>query len=188
MAALRLFARSRLSTIILRSSSQLELRNNVSPIVYQIHKRWGSFKSSPKYIDSAQYANYEVTQDPEEWEYVERILKPKLVPEPPLQDTNLPSGWKPPTSKPGDHPYYIHRTKSYMQPVYLYIGYRGLRRLTTIRKIDGDIWLLRTELKKYLEENTGKHIGIRVNELSGQIQFRGDYVTLVKKWCDSKGF
>lgn len=74
-----------------------------------------------------------------------------------------------------------------MQPVYLLNSFRGMRKVTLIRKIQGDIWLLESELTQYLKESTGKAIGVRVNELVGMIQFRGDYVSLVKKWLHSKG-
>ncbi|XP_076169061.1 mitochondrial ribosomal protein L49 [Ptiloglossa arizonensis] len=187
MAALRLFTRSKFPAIILRSSSQLEPQNYVSSIVSQVHKRWGTYKSSPLYDDSLQYTDYEITKDPQEWEYVERLLKLKVVPIPPLENKKFPSGWIAPTSKPKDHPYYVQRTKNYMQPVYLLNSFRGMRKVTLIRKIQGDIWLLESELTQYLKESTGKAIGVRVNELVGMIQFRGDYVSLVKKWLHSKG-
>lgn len=75
-----------------------------------------------------------------------------------------------------------------MQPVYLEIFHRGLRRITTVRKIHGNIWILETELKEYLEKNVKKPVGVRINELSGEIQFRGDYVNLIKVWMNEKGF
>lgn len=75
-----------------------------------------------------------------------------------------------------------------MQPVYLEISQRGLRRLTLVRKIHGDIWALESELKQYLQEKACRPIGIRTNELLGQIVFRGDYVDIVKEWMDEKGF
>lgn len=75
-----------------------------------------------------------------------------------------------------------------MQPVYLEIFHRGLRRATTVRKIQGDIWTLESELKEYIEKRVNKPIGIRTNELLGEIKFRGDYVNLVKAWMDERGF
>ncbi|OAD54869.1 putative 39S ribosomal protein L49, mitochondrial [Eufriesea mexicana] len=92
------------------------------------------------------------------------------------------------TAKPQVHPYYIQRTKNYMQPVYLEIFHRGLRKITTVRKIYGDIWALESALKEYIEKRVQKPIGVRTNELIGEIQFRGDYVNLIKMWMDEKGF
>ncbi|XP_017878548.1 probable 39S ribosomal protein L49, mitochondrial [Ceratina calcarata] len=188
MAALRLFTRPKLSAIILRSSLELDSLNGVLPIITQVQKRWGSYRTSPKYLDPSKYTDYEVTTDPKEWEYVERLLKPKAIPTPCMDNKEYPSGWKPPVSKPHDYPYFIERTKNYMQPVYLEIGHRGLRKVTEVRKIHGDIWALEAELKKYIKEHVNKPIGIRTNELAGIIKFRGDYVNLVKRWMDEKGF
>ncbi|XP_053998532.1 probable 39S ribosomal protein L49, mitochondrial [Hylaeus anthracinus] len=187
MAALRLFMRSKLSAIILRSTAQFQL-NNVSPIVCQIDKRWGSYKSSPVYNETEQYPDYEISNDPREWEYVTRLLPPTVVPVPPLEEKVLPSGWKPPTVKPGTYPYHIQRSKNYMQSVYLSITFRGMRRQTIIRRIEGDIWQLESELRDYLTKETGRLLGVRINELVGEIRFRGDFVSLVKRWMDSKGF
>ncbi|XP_076669868.1 mitochondrial ribosomal protein L49 [Andrena cerasifolii] len=188
MAALRLLARTKLSAIILRPLERPAIIDKAAPIVLQVHKRWGTYKSSPIYKDPSHYTDYEVTRDPKEWEYVERLLKPKTVPVPPLENKKLPSGWKPPVAKQADHPYYVQRTKNYMIPVYMGVTFRGTRRITTVRKIHGNIWALESELRTYLEKQTNKVIGVRVNELIGEIQFRGDHVSLVKKWLDEKGF
>ena len=188
MAALRLLARTKLSAIILRPLERPTTIGKAAPIVLQVHKRWGTYRSSPIYKDPSHYTDYEVTKDPQEWEYVERLLKAKTVPLPPLENKELPSGWKPPVAKQGDHPYYVQRTKNYMIPVYMEVTFRGTRRVTTVRKIHGNIWVLESELKKYLEKQTNKIIGVRVNELIGEIKFRGDHVSLVKKWLYEKGF
>ncbi|XP_034175371.1 mitochondrial ribosomal protein L49 isoform X1 [Osmia lignaria lignaria] len=188
MAALRLFTRSRPLMIIIQDSGQFKSLNNTLPNIFQVHKRWGSYRTAPKCQDPAQYTDYEVTKDPEEWKYVESLLKHKTIPVPSFEKKEYPSGWKPPVSNPGDYPYYIPRTKNYMQPIYLEITFRGTRRVTVLRKIQGDIWKLKSELTKYLHVNTNKPIGVRVNELIGEIRFRGDYVTLVKNWLDEKGF
>ncbi|XP_003700570.2 mitochondrial ribosomal protein L49 [Megachile rotundata] len=188
MAALRLFARSKPFTIILRDSAQFKLLNNNLPNIDQVTKRWGSYRTSPMYEDPSKYTDFEVSRDPEEWKYVEALLKPKSIPMPPLENKEYPSGWKPPVSKPGDHPYFVSRTKNFMHPVYLDITYRGTRRLTFIRRIHGDIWQLKSELVKHVSETVKKPIGVRVNELTGEIRLRGDYVTIVKKWLDEKGF
>lgn len=188
MAALRLFTRPKLSAIILRSTAETGTLNGVLPIVAQVQKRWGSYRTSPIYGDPSKYTDYEVSKDPKEWEYVERLLKPKTIPKPCMDKKEYPSGWKPPVCKPHDYPYYIERTKNYMQPVYLMIGHRGLRKITEVRRIHGDIWALQDELTNYIRENVKKQIGVRTNELAGEIRFRGDYVNLVKRWMDEKGF
>ncbi|XP_076290717.1 mitochondrial ribosomal protein L49 [Lasioglossum baleicum] len=188
MAALRLLARSKLSAIILRSARQLEPLNHATPIPVQIQKRWSSYVSSPIYEDPSKYTDYEVTRDPKEWEYVERLLRPKVIPVPELENREYASGWKPPTAKPGDYPYYVQRSKNFMLPVYLRVYNRGLRKLTILKRIQGDIWALEAELKEHMQKETGKPIGMRINELVGIIKFRGDFVSLIRRWMDSKGF
>lgn len=74
-----------------------------------------------------------------------------------------------------------------MHPVYLVRTYRGLRRITKLRRIQGNIWQLEKELHAEIENRIGKHIVTRVNEMSGQIWFRGDYSTIIKEYLMSKG-
>lgn len=74
-----------------------------------------------------------------------------------------------------------------MVPVYLNTYFRGLRRVTKLRKIQGDIWLLETELRDCIEKRIGKKIATRVNELSGQIWIKGDYATIVQDFLMKKG-
>lgn len=76
-----------------------------------------------------------------------------------------------------------------MQPVYLDVTYRGTKRLTSVKRIKGDIWKLENDLKSYLQETKNqKLIPTYVNELSGEIKFKGDHVTAIKQWLTSKGF
>lgn len=89
-------------------------------------------------------------------------------------------------------PYFIPRTKNYMQPVYLCIGHRGIRHVTLIRRIQGNIWKCEEDLREFLYSKLPfyKHgrVAMRVNEMSCQIRIRGDYVSMVKYWMDQKGF
>lgn len=64
-----------------------------------IQKRWGSFRNSSQYEDPTKYTDYKITKDPQEWEYVQRLLKPKTIPVPCLENKDYPSGWKPPVGK-----------------------------------------------------------------------------------------
>lgn len=92
------------------------------------------------------------------------------------------------TVSPGDYPYFIERSRNYMQPVYLRITHRGMRKITILSKIQGDIWALELDLKEYLREQIGHDIGTIIHEFAGQIQFKGDQVSHVKRWLDIKGF
>lgn len=70
-------------------------------LVFQIQQRWSSYKSSSKYTTPEDYTDYEITKDPNEWKYVERVLRYKIVPKPTTGDTciKLPSGYKPASGK-----------------------------------------------------------------------------------------
>lgn len=143
------------------------------------------------------------------------MLRCETIPKPPTGDVDLPSGYKPARGKqqllhthihvqnflyvknkflfnstvvPTDYPYFIERTKNYMQPVYLERSYRGMRKITKINKIQGDIWALDRDLKKYLEERTGVKTTSRIHEFAGIIKIKGDYVNRVKEMLDEKGF
>lgn len=75
-----------------------------------------------------------------------------------------------------------------MVPVYLKLTYRGTRHVTQLKHIQGDIWKLEEELRQMIEKNIGKKIATRINEMSGQIWFKDDYVTMICKYLMSKGF
>nr|CAD7402088.1 unnamed protein product [Timema cristinae] len=48
------------------------------------------------------------------------------------------------------NPYFVRRSKNHMLSVYLYRGFRGHVRITQIVHIQGNIWALESDLKKYL--------------------------------------
>lgn len=74
-----------------------------------------------------------------------------------------------------------------MHPIYLTRTFRGMRRITKLRRVQGDIWHLERELHSAIENRIGKPIVTRVNEMSGQIWFRGDFVNIVKDYLITKG-
>ncbi len=53
--------------------------------------------------------DFVVSRDPEEWRHVENLIPGDLVPNVP-EKAEYPSGFVPATAKPGDHPYFVHRT------------------------------------------------------------------------------
>ncbi|XP_050539291.1 probable 39S ribosomal protein L49, mitochondrial [Daktulosphaira vitifoliae] len=166
------------------------IKYNVPSILLHklLNKRDSSYRSSPIAQDPSHYAKFKVTSDPKEWQYVERLLPPTIIPPPP-QTKNLPSGWKPQTAKFGQYPYFVHRTRNHMLPVYLKISMRGTRRITQINNIDGNIWALEETLKKYLEKLYGSKqiIATKVHEVCGQLCFHGDHVTKINDWLHKKG-
>ncbi|XP_055376282.1 probable 39S ribosomal protein L49, mitochondrial [Condylostylus longicornis] len=153
----------------------------------EILKRCSSFRSSNNVRDINEYPEVEILKNPPEWKYVNMLLKQPVVPKP-TSKAEYPSGWTPATANPSNVKYFINRTRNYMIPVYLKTAYRGQRRLTLIRKIEGDIWLFEKDIRQHVESNIGKICATRVNELCGQITIYGDHVNLVRSFLISKGF
>ncbi|XP_050072005.1 probable 39S ribosomal protein L49, mitochondrial [Anopheles maculipalpis] len=147
--------------------------------------RWSSFRSSEPVGDLAQYPEVEVVRNPPEWKYVERLLAPRTVPKPTPKES-YPSGWKPASPQP-NLKYVVLRTKNHMLPVYLRRAFRGQRRITAIRHVEGDIWQLEAELRYLIEKQLSRPIITRVNEMSGQIELKGDHVGFVEKFLLEKG-
>lgn len=128
-----------------------------------------------------------VLKNPPEWKYVEQLLAAPTIPVPsPKADYS--SGWTPQKPEALTQAYFIRRSRNHMLPVYLKIGFRGLRKVTLIRNIKGDIWKLNNELMDYIEYYMAKKERSHVNEFTQQIKINGDYVNLIKDYLASKGF
>uniref|UniRef100_A0A8P0PN51 Large ribosomal subunit protein mL49 n=2 Tax=Canis lupus familiaris TaxID=9615 RepID=A0A8P0PN51_CANLF len=77
----------------------------------------------------------------DEYQFVERLLPPTSIPEPPKHEHYpTPSGWQPPRDPPPNLPYFVRRSRMHNIPVYKDITH-GNRQMTVIRKVEGDIWL-----------------------------------------------
>ncbi|XP_051155392.1 probable 39S ribosomal protein L49, mitochondrial [Leptopilina boulardi] len=190
MASLRILTRSKLSSI-LYACCKTESQRIVSPVILETQKRWSYYLTEERYKDPSKYTKFEITSDPNEWKYVERLLPYKVVPVPPNNIDVTASGWKPQNAPDTNLPYFVPRTKNYMHPVYMVMSKRGMKKLTYVRKIQGDIWQLESELKEYLQKRKVSLVNVvssRINELAGVIIFRGDYVSQVNRWLEEKGF
>ncbi|KAL0266925.1 UNVERIFIED_CONTAM: hypothetical protein PYX00_009334 [Menopon gallinae] len=131
---------------------------------------------------------FRITQDPEEWKYVERLMPIRLVPKVTKKDS-YPSGWRPQTEEGKNHPdYFVERSKNHMLPVHLDQYMRGQVKVTKIKRIRGDIWKFHDELKEHLETTEGKIINSQVIEGNCVIKFKGDHVYYCEQWLLSKGF
>ncbi|XP_062141562.1 large ribosomal subunit protein mL49 [Drosophila sulfurigaster albostrigata] len=170
-------------TLLQRSLTQLSQRSlHTQPAIFS------SFRSSRQVQPLEQYPEVEVVHNPPEWKYVERLLPPQTVPQP-VAKADYPSGWKPQTADGNSDGYFVARTKNHMVPVYLHTRHRGQRRITIVRRIQGDIWRLEREVRDVVERaRNGKLCATRVNELSGQIHVHGDYVDVLREHLKSKGF
>lgn len=153
--------------------------------------RFSSYLSSDKTRPLEEYPEVEVVRNPPEWKYVERLLAKKVVPQIEPKAEYF-SGWKPPSI--GLHnvdkfAYYVARSKNHMIPVYLEITFRGQRRVTVVKHVQGDIWQLEKELREVVQAaRNGRLCATRVNEMSGQIRIHGDYVDEVREYLKAKGY
>lgn len=149
--------------------------------------RDSSYQGSKLIGPPSLYTDVEISRSPEEWKFVERLLPKTFIPEPTLK-SDYPSGWKPPTESSCSHPYFVERNRNHMYPLYLKIQGRGERKTTKLKRIQGDIWALHDDLKKYLEDRSKKYVYLQIQEVSGHINIKGDYVSVVEEWLQDKGF
>ncbi|KAK3916114.1 putative 39S ribosomal protein L49, mitochondrial [Frankliniella fusca] len=167
----------------------IDLIPRTLPAIHSVPVRYARFKSSPLISDdSTQYTGFEISRNPEEWKFVQDLL-PQPVIKKPSPKPEYPSGWKP-QNPPADSPYFIQRTANHMLPVYLKRDTpRGVRKRTVVRYIQGDVWALEEELRAVVSKTYPKDIfNTMVNEVAGQITFRGDYVSVLKAYLESKGW
>lgn len=85
-------------------------------------------------------------------------------------------------------PYFLPRTRNHMQPVFLQLSKRQVRKLTYVSKIQGDIWQFESDLKQHLQTKVKRPVASRINEPAGVVIFHGDHVSAAKQWLDEKGF
>lgn len=155
--------------------------------VVSTERSYSNYAHSPFVTKIKEQYNFEVVKKPPEWTYVERLMPFETIPQV-KPKSNYPSGFVPPKEEALNHPYYIPRTKNQEIPIYLDLTFRGHRKISLIRKIEGDIWLLNDEIKQLLKNKYKKYIETRVHELGRFIEVKGDYVIDLKNWALSKGF
>uniref|UniRef100_A0A8D0BWZ5 Large ribosomal subunit protein mL49 n=1 Tax=Salvator merianae TaxID=96440 RepID=A0A8D0BWZ5_SALMN len=129
-----------------------------------------------------------IVESTEEYSFVERLIPPTQVPTPPKHDSYpTPSGWKPPQETPPDLPYFVRRSRMHNVPVYTDITH-GCRKMTIIRKIEGDIWALEKDVKEFLTQLSKYAPATQVNEVACSIHIKGYFDKELKKWLIDKGF
>nr|XP_055064389.1 mitochondrial ribosomal protein L49 [Misgurnus anguillicaudatus] len=128
-----------------------------------------------------------VIESTAEYSFVERLIPPSRIPNPPKHNGPAPSGWIPPPDTPPSLPYMIRRSRMHNVPVYSDIKY-GNQHSTLLRKIEGDIWALNKDVKEFLLGLTGKDPPTQVNEVTGTIRIKGPFEKELKDWLLNKGF
>ncbi|XP_049875221.1 probable 39S ribosomal protein L49, mitochondrial [Pectinophora gossypiella] len=150
-------------------------------------RNYSSYAKSPFVSRVKEQYDFEIVKNPPEWAYVERLLPFQTIPKITPKDS-YPSGWIPPKEEAKDLPYFISRNKNSSLPIYLNLTFRGMRKISKIKRIEGDIWHLNGEIKGYLKDKFGKYIETRVHEPGRFIEVKGDYVEDLCDWAYSKGF
>ncbi|KAJ1837489.1 mitochondrial 54S ribosomal protein img2, partial [Coemansia sp. RSA 2703] len=82
------------------------------------------------------------------------------------------------------YPYFVRRTRFQSLPVYRDTKNGGTRKLTIVRRVEGDLEALRSDLAQALGENS--HIVVR--KISQQLVIKGDCTRGVREWLTKKGF
>ncbi|XP_028265962.1 large ribosomal subunit protein mL49 [Parambassis ranga] len=131
--------------------------------------------------------NKSILESTEEYVFVERLIPPSRIPSPPKHAGVTPSGWIPPADSPPPLPYMIRRSRMHNVPVYTDLTH-GNRKLTLIRKVEGDIWALEKDVREYLKEVTGQELPTQVNEVTMTLKVKGHFDKELKDWLCSKGF
>ncbi|KAM8928481.1 large ribosomal subunit protein mL49 [Lycaon pictus] len=124
----------------------------------------------------------------DEYQFVERLLPPTSIPEPPKHEHYpTPSGWQPPRDPPPNLPYFVRRSRMHNIPVYKDITH-GNRQMTVIRKVEGDIWALQKDVEEFLSLLLGKTPVTQINEVTGTLRVKGYFDQQLKAWLLEKGF
>lgn len=128
-----------------------------------------------------------IIESTDEYTFVERLIPPSRVPDPPKHVGAAPSGWRPPAERPPALPYMIRRSRMHNVPVYTDLTH-GNRKMTLVRKVEGDIWALEKDVREYLKEITGMELPTQVNEVTMTLKVKGHYDQELKDWLTNKGF
>ncbi|XP_052275087.1 39S ribosomal protein L49, mitochondrial-like [Dreissena polymorpha] len=144
-------------------------------------------EESAKKSLEAEYPDVEIST--EDWHYVERVLPPKTVPEPPQHESYpTASGWLPPNTSLQPKEYGIVRTRNHMLPLYYRKHFHG-KETTRILHIVGDIWKFKKDVHDYLTKEKGvRSVDIQVHEVGRFLRFRGNHLENVAEFLLQKGF
>ncbi|VVC99488.1 unnamed protein product [Leptidea sinapis] len=157
-----------------------DLGSKLSPTSQSVTSRkYSNYAHSPLVKHIKEQYEFEVVKKPPEWTYVQRLLPFDTIPQVTPKES-YPSGWIPPKDEAKNLPFFIERTRNHELPIYLDITFRGMRKVSAIRKIEGDIWLMNDEVKEYLKNKYCRYVETRVHELGGFIEVKGDFVNALR--------
>ncbi|XP_068250465.1 large ribosomal subunit protein mL49 [Palaemon carinicauda] len=126
----------------------------------------------------------------EEWPYVERVLPLTKIPAYNAKPGEvMPSGWRAPSAKPGDYPYFVNRNANHMLPVYVLHKPILSRYYTIVKHVEGDIFALGEKLRKVVTETSRqKYAVIQVNEPQRWIKAKGNHYQAIRDYLIEEGF
>lgn len=79
------------------------------------------------------------------------------------------------SEKGKNQPYFVERSKNHMLALYLKHDDRGQLKITSIKRIHGDIWKLHDEVKSHVQEMIGRKIASQVcSRKLLRMKIRGD--------------
>ena len=123
----------------------------------------------------------------EDFKWVQRVLPPSVIPDPPKHDTYpTPSGWSPPSEIVPDLPYYISRTRYHCIPVFA--KKKKNVNFTLIENIEGDIWAFEKELIELIKPLMIYDPATQVHEVKRSVVIKGNFADLIKNFLLEKGF
>lgn len=82
--------------------------------------------------------------------------------------------------------YVVARTSNHSLPVYSEIKNGGTQQLTIIRRIQGDVEALKSDMAALFPDSPKNHI--KINPTNNHIIIKGLYVNELKQWLANKGF
>lgn len=142
-----------------------------------------------------EYTNVRSVKSSELWDYVERLARIKIAPQPRRRKANepitpMPSGYVPPPETPPDLPYFVARTRNHLLPVYYSLHSDPNKCATIVKQVTGDLWKLEEDLRNHLEalNDNKRRILTSVQETDERILFRGRHIHQVVDWLHAQGF
>merc|ERR1719231_239162 len=130
--------------------------------------------------------NVDVSYD--DFHLVEAILPQKTIPEPPKVpvDKPTPSGWYSPSEESQNLPYVVKRNCFHEHPIFLRTARGNKMRKTHLFNIEGNIWMLRDEIKEYLDGVLKIDVICKVDEPKMKIIFKHGMCREVSDFLKSK--
>ena len=164
--------------------------------------------------DKGFYSKAEVVSDPNVWFWVQRLFPREPLPHDNIITSEnpeyKPSGWKPASKTAPALAYFVPRTRGGLLPVYKKLfrrdTYKDKKRViwrkiwvdhiperepevaTVISRCDGDPRELEKDVRGFLEHKYQKKILSAVNESTGHLTLKGNWIFDVVKYLEDKGF